>query len=93
MLRRESGSNKQVEKKFGDWLGRLLVNIEVPEEFTSNGLNNTPFLEPSNLLSHSKISRVCHQSTGKGAINDGRSLFTSLNTLGKVRLKSGLFPK
>lgn len=55
MLRRELGSNKQVEKKFGDWLGSFLVNIEVLEEFISNGFNNIFFLEFLNLLLYSKI--------------------------------------
>lgn len=45
-LRGEPGRKKQLEEKFGDWPESLSVNINVPEEFATNG-PNIPFSELS----------------------------------------------
>lgn len=76
MVRGEPGRKNQLEEKFGECLESLSGNINVQK--SSQATDLTLLSQPSPFAITSQKAKVCHQSTSKAAINNRRSLFTSL---------------
>lgn len=89
ILRGEPGRKNQFEEKFGDWL----EGINLSEDFTSNRPNF--FLRAFTICYHIAIYLrfAIHQQAKQKWTREEVYLLLQLNTLEKVWVKSGHFPK